>query len=178
MKPLRALVAIAVVLFAAAAGAAEPPPPQPTAEHKELAMWIGKWSGSGEMKPGPFGPGGPMKWTEECSWFAGAEFNVVCESKGSSPMGPMEGLGIIGYKPEKKVYTHYGVDNTGWAGYSEGTHSGDEWTFQSTETMEGKTYQSRFTMKMTSPKEMTFTWEMSEDGTSWTTLMDGTSRKK
>jgi len=151
--------------------------PQPTAEHKELEVWIGSWSGSGEMKPGPFGPGGPMKWTEDCSWFAGGEFHVVCKSKGDGPMGPMKGLGIIGYNPEKKVYTHYGVDNNGWAGFSEGTRSGERWTFESSETMEGKTYHSRFTMMMSSQTAMAFTWEMSEDGKTWTTMMDGTSKK-
>lgn len=180
MKILRSLVVVALALFVTSVGFAEElsGPPQPTAEHKELAMWLGSWAGSGEMKAGPFGPGGPMKWTEDCSWFAGAEFNVVCKSEGEGPMGPVKGLGIVGYNPSKKVYTHYGVDNTGWSGYAEGSRSGDTWTFQSTETVEGKTYHSRFKMIMKSPKEMTFTWEMSEDGKTWTAMMDGTSKKK
>ena len=119
-----------------------------------------------------------MKWTEECTWFAEAGFHVVCKSQGTSPTGgPMHGLGIVGYNAAKKVYTHYGVDSDGWSGDSEGSHTGDAWTFLSTETMEGKTYHTRFTMNMTSPTEMTFSWEMSEDGKSWTTLMDGTSKK-
>jgi hypothetical protein len=180
MKILRLLVVVTLALFSISIGFAEEAsgPPQPTAEHKELAIWLGGWTGNGEMKPGPFGPGGTMQWTEDCSWFAGAEFNVICKSKGSGPMGPMVGLGIIGYNPAKKVYTHYGVDNNGWSGYAEGNRSGDSWTFQSTETMEGKTYHSRFTMTMQSPTEMTFTWEMSEDGENWMAMMDGTSKKK
>lgn len=177
MKILGLLV---VALFLTSAAAAEEPsgPPQPMAEHKELGMWVGTWMGSGELKPGPFGPGGPMNWTEECSWFAGAEFHVVCKSKGEGPMGPVQGLGIVGYDPAKKVYTHYGVDSSGWSGYSEGSRSGDNWAFRSTETIEGKTYHSRFTMVMKSPTEMTFTWEMSEDGETWVAMMDGTSKKK
>lgn len=178
MNAFRMLV-IALALFGTSVVLAEEPAqqPQPTPEHKKLAMWLGSWTGSGEMKPGPFGPGGPMNWTEECSWFAGAEFNVVCKSKGNGPTGPMVGLGIVGYKPEKKVYTHYGVDNNGWSGYSEGNRSGDTWTFTSTETMEGKTYHSRFAMKMETPVKMTFTWEMSEDGKNWIVMMDGVSKK-
>ena len=56
---------VALALFSSAVGLAEEPmaPPQPTAEHKELGMWVGGWSGTGEMKPGPFGPGGPMSST-------------------------------------------------------------------------------------------------------------------
>jgi hypothetical protein len=180
MKVIRLLAVITLAFFATSVGFAEEPtgPPMPTAEHKELGTWLGSWSGSGEMKPGPFGPGGPMNWTEDCTWFAGETFHVICRSKGDGPTGPMRGLGIIGYDPGKKVYTHYGVDNNGWAGYSEGSLSGDDWTFRSTETMEGKTYHSRFIMKMKSPTAMTFTWEMSEDGKTWTVMMDGTSTKK
>jgi hypothetical protein len=180
MKILGSFAVVTFALFLTSVGFAEEPmeAPQPTAEHKGLAMWLGSWSGSGEMKPGPFGPGGPMKWTEECSWFAGGEFHVICKSKGNGPTGPMVGLGIIGYHPGKKVYTHYGVDNNGWSGYAEGTRSGDSWTYKSTETMEGKTFHSRFTITMESPTAMTFSWEMSEDGEKWIVMMDGTSKKK
>lgn len=182
MKTLRLMLVVTFALFSASVAfageeeAPEIPMPEPTAEHKVLEMWVGKWNGTAELQPGPFGPGGPMTWTEECSWFAGAGFNVVCKSKGSGPMGPSIGMGIMGYNPAKKVYTHYGLDSSGWAGFSEGTRSGDTWTFQSTETMEGKTYHSRFTMTM-SPTEMTFTWEMSEDGENWMAMMEGTSKK-
>lgn len=180
MKFLRSLVLMGIALVSISAGLAEEPMemPEPTAEHKELGRWIGTWMGSGEMKEGPFGPGGPMKWTEKCSWFEGARFHVVCKSKGSSPMGPSKGLGIMGYNAEKGVYTHYGVDSSGWAGYAEGNRKGETWTFQSEETMGGATFYSRFSMTMKSAEEMTFSWQMSEDGESWMTLMDGVSKKK
>jgi hypothetical protein len=174
------LVVIALALFSTSIGFAEetPGPPQPTAEHKALGKFVGKWAGSGELKPGPFGPGGTMEWTEDCSWFGGNEFQVVCKSKGTGPMGPMQGLGIMSYNPAKKVYVHFGVDSTGWTNHAEGTHSGDSWTFQSEETMEGKTFHSRFTMTLKSATEMAFTFDMSEDGKNWMTLMDGTSKKQ
>ena len=179
MKVVRGTVGLLFVLAVAAhAFAEEPPAPQPTAEHKELAKWVGSWSGQGDMKAGVFGAGGPMNWTETCSWFAGSEFHVVCKSEGTSPMGPSKGLGIIGYNSEKKVYTHYGVDSNGWSAYSEGTRSDDTWTFESEDTMGGKTYHTRFAMTMKSATQMDFTWEMSEDGTNWMLLMDGTSEKK
>ncbi len=152
--------------------------PQPTDEHKVLEMFVGKWAGSGEMQSGPFGPGGPVAWTEDCSWFGEAGFHVVCKSQGTAPMGPMQGLGIMGYNPVKQVYTHYGIDTYGWTGMSEGTRSGDSWTYHSEETMEGKTFHSRFTMKMESPTKMAFSWAMSEDGETWTEMMSGESEKQ
>jgi hypothetical protein len=179
MNVLKPVVGVSLLLVAAAFAAAdEPLMPQPTPEHEALAVWTGTWSGQGEMKPGPFGPGGKMTWTEECTWFEGSRFNVVCKSDGTSPAGPMKGLAIIGYSPGKQVYTHYGVDNTGWSGYSEGTREGDSWTFRSSEEMGGTTYHTRFEMTWIGPKNMTFKWEMSEDGTSWVVVMDGTSEKK
>jgi len=180
MKALKSTVGIALALFVTAATTAiadEPQMPQMTAEHESLGMWVGTWSGTGEMKPGPFGDGGPMSWTETCSWFEGGKFHVVCKSKGEGPMGPMKGLGIMGYNAEKKVYTYYGVDNTGWSGYSEGTRSGDTWTYQNEELMGGKTYHSRFTLAMKSDTKITMTWEMSEDGANWAVMMEGTSKR-
>jgi hypothetical protein len=90
----------------------------------------------------------------------------------------MKGLGITGYNPGKKVYTHYGVDNNGWSGFAEGTRTGDSWTYRSTETMEGTTYHSRFTIEIRSPTETKFTWEMSEGGENWIAMMDGINKKK
>jgi hypothetical protein len=152
--------------------------PEPTAEHKLLAKWVGTWSGEGELKPGPLGPGGKMTWTEECEWFGGTEFAVVCKSHGDGAMGPSKGLGIISYNAGKKVFTHYGVDNNGWGSYAEGTRSGDEWAFQAKEMMGDKVYHSRFEVKLASPTQMDFVWEMSEDGKTWIAMMDGKSTKK
>lgn len=174
----RMLSGLLVVGCAGLAVAQEQMMPQPTAEHAALEMWTGSWSGEGELKPGPFGPGGSMSWTETCEWFEGGRFHVICRSEGSSPMGPMKGLGIVGYNPGKGVYTHYGVDSTGWSGYAEGTRSGDTWTFTSKETMGGQTFHSRYTMTMVSPKKMEFDWAMSENGDDWTVMMEGTSTKK
>ena len=128
MRIQRLVVMVALALFFASIGFAEEPPgpPQPTAEHKALEQWLGDWSGSADLKAGPLGPGGTMTWTENCSWLGGTEFAVVCKSEGDGPMGPAKGIGVITYKAEQKVYTHYGADSSGWSGYSEGTRTGDD----------------------------------------------------
>ena len=151
-------------------------PPKPGPEHQRLARFVGKWTGKGEMKPGPFGPSGPMTWTETCEWFAGG-FSVVCKSEGKGPMGEMKGLGIISYSPEEKVYTYYGVDNSGWSDLSKGTVSGKVWTYTSKGTMGGKPMEGRFIITEVSDTSQTFQWEMTEDGKTWKLMMDGTSSK-
>jgi hypothetical protein len=179
MNVLRIFFGVCLFVGAIAVGSAEEPQmPQPTAEHQALGMWVGSWSGEGEIKPGVFGPGGPMTWTEECSWFEGTKFHVVCTSETTTPMGPIKGLGIFGYNPGKQVHTHYGVDSNGWSAYSEGSRSGKTWTYQNEEIMGGQTYHTRATMTMTSPDTVAFKWEVSEDGETWTLLMEGTSTKE
>ncbi len=179
MRASRLLFGVSLVLAVAAiAGAQEPAAPQPTAEHEALAAHLGSWSGTGEMKAGPFGPGGTMTWTEECSWFEGSEFHVICRSEGTSPMGPEKSLGVLGYNSEKKVYTHFMVEDTGWSGYAEGTKSGDTWTLRGEETTGGKTYQTRYRMTQVTPEKWEFNWAMSEDGMDWVVVMEGTTEKK
>ena len=180
MRLSRRIAVLALVLFSASFTLAGEPPerPKPTAEHEALGQWVGSWAGKGEMKPGPFGDGGPMAWTEECSWFGGGKFNVVCKSEGSGAMGPMKGLGIIGYDVNKKAYVHFGVDSGGWMNYALGERTGDTWTFTAKEQMGEQVFHSRFSMTMESPGRMTFSWEMSENGTDWNLMMDGTSEKQ
>ena len=174
----RSVIALAVSLcvlgLAGAQGTEGPPKPGP--EHKALDSFIGKWTGKAEMKPSPFGPPGPSTWTETCEWFEGG-FHVVCRSEGSGPTGPMKGISIIGYDPMKKVYTYYGVDNSAWADLATGSVSGKTWTFASEMTFEGKRIWSRFVIELLSPSQQKFRWETSEDGKSWTLVMEGGATK-
>ncbi len=165
------LTALAMVGGACLAQASEGPP-NPGPEHQRLGRFVGQWTSKGEMKPGPFGPAGPMTWTESCEWFPGG-FAVVCKSEGRGPMGEMKGLGILGYDAEEKVYTYYGVDNTGWGDYSTGTIDGKIWTYTSKGTMGGKTFHGRFVMTELSETSQTYKWEMSEDGKTWKLMMEG-----
>lgn len=155
---------------------AQPQAPKPGPEHKNLGYFVGKWTSQGEMKPGPFGPGGKMSSTDSCEWFKG-NFQVVCRGEGTGPMGPMTSLGVLAYSPVEKAYTFYGIDNTGMSELSRGQKSGSTWTFNATSTMEGKQFDSRYTIVETSPTAYTFTWEMSTDKKTWSTLLEGKATK-
>ena len=174
----RFAIALTVILCVLGLAGAQVPegPPKPGPEHKALEQSLGTWTGKAEMKPGPFGPGGSSTWTETCEWFEGG-FHVVCRSEGKGPMGPMKGIGIIGYDATKKVYTYYGVDNTGWADLATGRVSGKTWTFSSETILEGKPIRSRFVIEYVSATQQKFRWETSEDGKTWALAMDGQSTK-
>ncbi len=179
MKRSVRLAAVAVLFCAGLAQAEEPPagPPKPGPEHKKLEFFVGTWSGKAEIKESPMGPGGPMTWTETCEWFPGG-FAVVCRSEGKGPMGPVNGLGILGYNGQENAYTYYGVDSGGWSGLAKGTIAGPIWTFTSDEQMGDKVVRGRYTLKQVSADRQTFTYEASVDGGPWNTVMEGGSDRK
>jgi hypothetical protein len=175
----KSIAMLAIVALSSATALAQPQPaPKPTAEHQKLGYFVGTWSMAGEMKPTPFGPGGKVTSTETCEWFQG-NFAVVCRSEGTSPMGPMKGIGIMGYSAEEKVYTYYGVDNSpmNMASVPKGTVQGDTWTYNDEAMMGGQKIKSRFVLKIASPTSYTMKWEM-EQGGKWTPAMEGTATKK
>ena len=173
-------------MFAALAGfqivaAAQAPaaPPKPTAEHKRLGYFVGKWTTEGELKASPMGPGGKITQNDTCEWFSGG-FAVVCHSDGKTPAGPSKTIGIMGYSTEEKVYTYYGLDNTAMAMASvpKGTRGADgTWTYNDEGVMGGQKYKSRVTIKELSPTEYTFKMEMQGPDGKWMPLMEAKSTK-
>lgn len=177
MKQLLAYVAgTALASGAVAVLAQAPPPPKPGPEHKVLEYYVGKWTGQGELKPGPFGQGGKVTSTDTCEWFAGG-FQVICRGEGSGAMGSTKTLGIISYSTGDKAYKFYAVDSTGSAELSTGSKSGNTWTFTADSNYQGMAFKSRYTIEEVSPTSYTFKWEMSQDGTKWATMVEGTSKK-
>jgi hypothetical protein len=152
-------------------------PPKPAPETKKLDAFAGKWQGEGEMKPGPWGPGGKMTNVDDCSWFDGG-FQLVCHSSGSGAMGSVKGEGVMSWSPEDKVYKYMGYDSMGMSMSATGTNTGNTWNWKSTDKMGGKTIHSRYTVTLTSPTTQVYKYETSEDGKTWNTMAEGKSSKK
>jgi hypothetical protein len=174
MKNLRMIFAVWLVLAAAALAQMEMPKPGP--EHKKLDMFAGAWTLEGDMKPSAMGPGGKMTENEKCEWMEGGFF-VVCHSDLKSAMGNGVGLSLMGYSADDKAYTYREFNSWGEFDDSKGSVDGDTWTWTNDEKMGGVTMKGRFTMKVTSPTSYNFTFEMSQDGTKWSTVMDGKATK-
>lgn len=147
-------------------------PPKPGPEVKKLAYFAGTWTSEGEIKANPIMPAGKMTSTDVCTWYSGG-FHVVCNSKGSGPMGKMSGLGIMGYNTEEKVYTYNGIDNSGHLDSAKGTTDGKTWSYTSEEKMGGKSIYGRYTISDLQPDSYSFSWAMSEDNKAWSTVMEG-----
>jgi hypothetical protein len=181
MRRVLPTLAVAAALNAAplaVAAAQGQPPSKPGPEHKRLAFFVGKWTSQGEVKPGPMGPGGKMTSTDTCEWFEG-QFSVICRYEGNGPAGPSKGIGILGYNPEEKVYTYYGVDNTSMnmASVPKGTVKGDTWTYTDEGTMGGQKFKTRVTIREVSPTEQSFKMEMQGPDGKWMPMMESKSTK-
>lgn len=167
----------AVWLFLALAAVAQMEVPKPGPEHKKLDVLAGSWTLDGDMKPSPMGPGGKMTETEKCDWMDGGFF-LVCHTDFKSSMGDGAGLSILGYSADDKAYTYREYNSWGESMESKGSVDNDTWTWTNDEKMGGTIMKGRFTMKLLSPTSYTFIFEMSQDGTKWTTVMDGKATKK
>jgi hypothetical protein len=177
-RTFRVLGACAVISVAgvqlAAAQATQPGP-----EHARLGYFVGKWTAKGELKAGPMGPGGKFTSTDNCEWFDG-KYSVICRSEGAMPMGPSKSIGILGYSPEEKVYTYYGVDNSNMtmASVPKGTVSGKTWTYNDEGTMGGKKFKSRVTITELTPTSYTFRMEMQGPDGKWIPTMESKNTKQ
>jgi len=172
-------VACVVVLVAGTLALAQAPagPPKPGPEHKRLGVFVGKWIGSGDMKAGPWGPGGKMTWTETCEWFAGG-FSVVCHNDSKGPMGDAKGLFILGYNAEEKKYVYFGIESAmSNPETSKGTLEGKTWSWTGEGKMGGKMVKSKFTITEQSNDLYTYKDETSVDGGPWSVTMEGKSTR-
>ena len=168
MKRRETLAAIAGLSLVSCISLTAQAPPKPGAEHQRLAYFVGQWTNVGEMKPGPFGPGGKITSTDTCEWFEG-RFAVICRSEGNSPSGPTKRLGISSYSAEEKVYTYYAIDNSGtpMTTVQRGMVKGDTWNFTG-----GPGGSVRVTLKEVSPTSYTFMLEAQLADGKWATMIE------
>jgi len=173
----RAQMILAAALAMATTAVAQTGAPKPGPELKKLDVFVGAWTLDGNMKPGVMGPGGTMTELQKCEWMEGGYF-LVCHSDYKSSMGNGVGLSVMGYSTDDKVYTYREFNSFGEFDDSKGTVDGDTWTWVNEEKMGNSTMKGRFTMHMTSTASYTFAFDMSQDGTKWSTVMEGKATKK
>ncbi len=150
--------------------------PSPAPELKKLDYFVGAWTDDADMKPGPMGPGGKMTMTEKNDWMPGGFF-LVLHTSFNADMGSGSGIAFMGYDPDAKQYTYDEFNSMGERNHSTGSLDGDTWSWTGDQKMGGQTIKGRFTAKTLSPTSYSFKYEMSPDGATWTTVMDGKATK-
>jgi hypothetical protein len=165
-------------LLATISSQAQTGPPTPAPELKQLDFLSGDWTAEGTINPGPGMPGGKFSSTSNAEWMQGNFFLVEHSDMDMAGMGKMKELAVLGYDPDRKVYTYTAFNSMGEAENSTGTVNGDTWTWLSDEHMGGMTMKGRFTMKVLSPTSYNMKFELSQDGSNWMTGMEGKATKK
>jgi hypothetical protein len=154
-----------------------PQAPKPGPEHQKLGAFVGNWNFTGEMKPGPMGPGGKMTGSDRVQWIAG-NFAIERGFEGKGPMGTINGLEVIAYDSAKKTYTYQVVDSTGGVSGGTATNNGDAWTFTGSVSMAGKSMQERCNLTLSGNNStLKIACEMSADGKSFAPTFEGTATK-
>jgi hypothetical protein len=163
-------------LFAAVLAQAQMPMPTPASELKKLNYFVGTWTAESDLKASPMGPGGKETGTSHAEWMEG-NFFLVSHGAFSGVMGKGSEVFYMGYDGDQKVYTYTEFSSTGEHDVSKGTLDGDTWTWNSEENMGGQKMKGRFTMKILSPTAYAYKFEISQDGSTWSTVMDGKATK-
>jgi len=174
----KAIFVVAVVLSSFAAWAQMAPKPGP--ETKKLEYFLGTWTTEGTVAQGPWGMGGKFTSTDTTEWMDGNYF-VMSHSDFKMPPelgGDGKETSVMGYDTEQNTYFYEGFNSQGRHESSKGTVSGDTWTWTSEANYDGQDVKQRSTMKILSPTSFNMKFEVSMDGTTWNTFMEGKATKK
>ena len=154
-------------------------PPTPAPELKKLDFMAGDWTIEGTLVAGPPGTP-PTKFlsVDHGEWQEGKFFLVVHADVNIESMGKSKDLAVIGYDPDKKVFTNTHFSSIGQTSTSTGTVDGDTWTWTGDESYGGMSFKVKTTMKIVSPTSYTVKVDMSMDGTNWMTALDAKATKK
>lgn len=171
------LTCITLLLGIALSSRAQMEIPKPTPELKKLDYFAGTWTTEGDIKPGPMGPGGKFTGTEHIQWMDGGFF-LVTHSEFNGAMGKGTETSFMGYDSNDKMYTYDSFNTLGEANHAKGNVDGDTWTWTSEVKMGPPTMKGRLTVKVISATAYNMKFEMSPDGTTWTTVMEHKATKK
>jgi hypothetical protein len=175
---LKAIVVATLVLFAASAWAQMAQTPGP--EVKKLDYFAGSWTIDAVIGPGPWGAGGKFSSTNSTAWMPG---NFFVEGHSDFKMPPEVGgdgkmTSFMGYDTDRSIYTYDQFSSQGRRINSQGTVSGDTWTWTTTQNYGGQEVKQKTTMKVLSPTSYSLKLEASIDGTNWMMFMEGKATKK
>lgn len=96
-------------------------------EEKKLDFFTGDWSNSGQVLPGPFGPGGPATGETSYHWDVGGKWLLYVSRLKLPGLGTYEVHGGVAFNSRAGRYDAYAVNNLGNLLVYEG-----EWTDDAT----------------------------------------------
>ena len=144
-------------------------------EVKKLAVMVGRFTVEDEVKAGAMGPNSPalkFSGTDDCRWTAGG-FAVICQTVLYRPGRKYSETSFLYYDATSKTYRYHAVDSSGGVEDKTGTVSGDVWTWLGESIFGGKTYHTRYIMKVVSADSYEYTDESGETENSMKVFVSG-----
>jgi hypothetical protein len=102
----------------------------------------------------------------------------VTDSEFSGAMGKGTETAYMGYDSETKMYTYDSFNSLGEVDHAKGNLSGSTWTWLSETRVGLETMKGRLTITELSATAYNFRFEISRDGTTWSTVLEGKDTKK
>ncbi len=148
-------------------------------ELDKLGAFLGQWNSTGAMRDTAFSKAGNNSAQTTCSWSFNHGF-LICDQLVQTPAGPENDLSAYTYDEKDHAFLFFGFSrNDRNARTPKLTIEGNLWTYLGGFDQNGKHISFRTTNTFTSPTNVTWRSEFSDDGTHWTLMGDGVeSRKK
>jgi Protein of unknown function (DUF1579) len=133
-------------------------------EHRQLDVFVGRWTAEGRTAAGPSGTSENMTHQHTYEWLPGG-FHLLHRWDGR--IGPREskGIEIIGYDAGANVYEAHFFDSDGWARIYQARARDRVWTFSGPRERCSILFADDGTT-------MTIHWDHSPDGQTWQPLCD------
>jgi hypothetical protein len=150
--------------------------PQPSPEHLRLHRLAGTWSGDEKILPSPWDPkGGPARGTLRARVDLDGFFLVTEYVEERDGEVCYRGHGVYGWNGRDGCYTMHWFDSLGDGSPApaRGRWEGDRLVFES----QGPLGFSRYVYDLDGDDAYTFRIENSQDGKSWTALMEALYRR-
>ena len=171
------LTCMTLLLGIALSARAQTETPKPAPELKKLDYFAGTWTAEGDIKPGPPGAGGKFTGTNHVQWMDGGFF-LVTHSEFNGAIGKGAETSYMGYDSNDKMYTYDSFNTLGEADHAKGNVDGDTWTWQSETRMGSQTARAVRAREVRPRTPHNAKFEMSPDGTTWNTVLEGKDTKK
>lgn len=169
-----------IVVVGALAGfiAAQSPQPAtaPTQPQQAMGYFVGDWALKGTAKVSPKSAAVPFSGKEHSAWVSGQYF-VETHSEAHSELGDVRSTRVMEYSPATHVYTYNLYNSLGEHIEAIGKLSGNTWTWNAVQQMNGVATKARYTFTFVSPDSYSFKSEVASPNGAWVTVMQGTATR-
>jgi len=166
------ILTVLVATFALAQAPQQPSPSGVLPQHQAMGFFLGDWTASGTAKISSNTPAAPFTLKEHGDWVNDGYF-LETKTSMKGAMGTVNSVRVMGYNVQDKVYTYNVYNSLGEHQEALGHVSGNTWTWDSAEKLNGVAVKGRYVITLTGPNSFDFKSEVADPKGGWVTVMEG-----